>query len=336
MGISTRITSGSLIKGSASAEKDFFLNRWFQRILDDYAGETASFLKGRQDRFANPVAYALRAATDEIYRALFDDRDVERSPLEYAMKIKAVQELDPSKGVSFIHLLKDTVRETLANSVHENELADFDSRIDRIASIASDMFLVNRAKIAQISVTGSHQPRSRLIEAWQLSAPVEDIMNYFFAVIIPYAAAIIFLAGIVYKVARWAAAPVPFRIPTTCGQQRSLPWIKSNRLDNPHSMLGVIGRMALEILLFRSLFRNTKTDLKPGPALVYGSAKWLWLGALAFHWSLLVILIRHLRFFTEPQPGLITILQSLDGFFQVGVPVLFVSDTILAARWLFF
>ena len=32
--------------------------------------------------------------------------------------------------------------------------------------------------------------------------------------------------------------------------------------------------------------------------------KLLWLGALAFHWSLLVILLRHLRFFVEPVPRL--------------------------------
>jgi nitrate reductase gamma subunit len=156
-------------------------------------------------------------------------------------------------------------------------------------------------------------------------------MNYFFAVIIPYAAVIAFIAGIVRCVVRWAAAPVPFRIPTACGQQKSLSWIKSSRLDNPHSTPGVIGRMALEILFFRSLFRNTRTELKPGPALVYGSAKWLWLGALAFHWSMLIIVIRHLRFLTEPEPGPIALLQSLDGFFQVGLPVLFASDVLLVA-----
>ena len=37
----------------------------------------------------------------------------------------------------------------------------------------------------------------------------------------------VFLAGFCYRVVQWAAAPVPFRIPTTCGQQKSLPWIKS-------------------------------------------------------------------------------------------------------------
>ncbi|MBN1566209.1 MAG: sulfate reduction electron transfer complex DsrMKJOP subunit DsrM [Acidobacteria bacterium] len=154
-------------------------------------------------------------------------------------------------------------------------------------------------------------------------------MSYVFGVIIPYAAIIIFIAGFLYKIAQWAAAPVPFHIPTACGQQRSLRWILSSRLDNPHSTLGVIGRMALEILFFRSLFRNTGAELKPGPVLVYGSAKWLWLAAMGFHWSLLVVLIRHLRFFTEPQPELITLIQNLDGFFQVALPVLFLSDVIL-------
>jgi nitrate reductase gamma subunit len=155
-------------------------------------------------------------------------------------------------------------------------------------------------------------------------------MHYFFAIIIPYAAAIVFLGGIVRRIARWANAPVPFRIPTTCGQQKSLPWIPSSRLDNPHSTIGVIGRMALEILLFRSLFRNTQTDLKEGPAFVYGSAKWLWLGAMVFHWSLLIVLARHLRFFTEPEPRLISFLQNLDGFFQIGIPVLFASDALFS------
>lgn len=162
-------------------------------------------------------------------------------------------------------------------------------------------------------------------------------MSCVFGIIIPYAAVVIFIAGVLWKIARWAAAPVPFRIPTACGQQRSLRWIPSSRLDNPHSTPGVIGRMAMEILFFRSLFRNTAAELKPGPALVYGSAKWLWLAAMGFHWSLLVVLIRHLRFFTEPQPEPVTLIQNLDGFFQVAVPVLFLSDVILigASAFLF-
>jgi len=152
-----------------------------------------------------------------------------------------------------------------------------------------------------------------------------------FAVLVPGVAILLFLAGLAFRVVRWAASPVPFRIPTTAGQQRSLPWIKASRLDNPSTTLGVIGRMALEILLFRSLFRNTRAQLRRGPRLLHGENKYLWLGALAFHWSFLVIFLRHLRFFMEPVPGFANALASVDGFFQVGVPPLYVTDLVVLA-----
>ena len=47
------------------------------------------------------------------------------------------------------------------------------------------------------------------------------------------------------------------RIPTTGGQQKSLPWIKHSQLDCPATKWQVVVRMALEIFTFRSLFRNT-------------------------------------------------------------------------------
>jgi nitrate reductase gamma subunit len=163
-------------------------------------------------------------------------------------------------------------------------------------------------------------------------------LHTLFGVVFPYIAIVLFIVGIVYKVIRWAMVPVPFRIPTTCGQQKSLPWIKQNKLDNPPSTFWVIGRMALEILFFRSLFRNTRTEIKrDGPRVAYGSNKWLWLFGMVFHWAMLIILIRHLRFFTEPVPRAITILQDADGFLQIGVPVFYITTVLflLAAGWLF-
>ncbi len=66
-----------------------------------------------------------------------------------------------------------------------------------------------------------------------------------FGVILPYAAIATFLLGLAYRVIQWARSPVPFRIPTTCGQQKSLPWIKGGWLESPFTTLGVIARMAL-------------------------------------------------------------------------------------------
>ena len=166
---------------------------------------------------------------------------------------------------------------------------------------------------------------------------VEANFRFIFGVIIPYAAFLIFVGGMIVRVLKWASSPVPFRIPTTCGQQKSFPWIKHSKLENPSGMLGVIGRMALEVLFFRSLFRNVKTQLQDDKQLTYGEAKWLWAAGLAFHWSFLIILIRHLRFFFQQVPFPIQMIEGLDGFLQIGAPMLYMTDAVLlgAVTYLF-
>ncbi len=152
-----------------------------------------------------------------------------------------------------------------------------------------------------------------------------------FAVFIPYASLCVFIAGFIWRIVYWAASPVPFRIPTTCGQQKSHEWIARNAVDNPSGLKGVLARMFLEIFFFRSLFRNTRTELHDGPKLAYGSNKWLWLGAMAFHWSFLIVFIRHLRFFVDPVPAAVVWIQNIDGMFSIGMPVLYITSVLLLA-----
>jgi nitrate reductase gamma subunit len=161
-------------------------------------------------------------------------------------------------------------------------------------------------------------------------------MQSLFGVVVPYLAILVFFTGFIYRVVKWGTAPVPFRIFTSCGQQKSLPWIKSSRFENPHNTLGVIVRMALEVLVFRTLFRNTKVELK-GQNVVYGGAKWLWLAGLTFHWAFLVIFLRHLRFFAEPAPFFIRWLEELDGLFSITVPTVYLTDfaIVTAVTYLF-
>ena len=160
-------------------------------------------------------------------------------------------------------------------------------------------------------------------------------LQVLFGIIIPYLAVLIFIVGFIYRIMDWAGSAVPFRIPSTCGQQKSLPWIKPNKIDNPFTTGAVIIRMMLEILLFRSLFKNTKFTLNEGPKISYVWEKWLWLAALAFHYSFLTVLIRHLRFFLEPVPVCLQLLEKIDGFFQVGLPGLYMSGAVLLAAVIF-
>ena len=86
---------------------------------------------------------------------------------------------------------------------------------------------------------------------------------------------------------------------------------------------------------FRSLFRNTKASLAPGQTAGPAVGPALWLGALAFHWSFLVIFLRHLRSSSSrPRPSS-RALERVDELFQVAVPSLFLTDVVLVAALLY-
>lgn len=160
-------------------------------------------------------------------------------------------------------------------------------------------------------------------------------MQYLFGVVIPYLAMALFLGGFCYRVLHWAKSPVPFRIPTTCGQGYSLPWIKHDKLEAPLTTSQVVARMFLEIVLFRSLWRNTKATVYDGPKLTYESSKWLWLFGILFHYSFLVVVIRHMRLFLDPVPWMVTFLETADSLLQIGAPTMYMTDVTLVLGLLF-
>jgi nitrate reductase gamma subunit len=155
-------------------------------------------------------------------------------------------------------------------------------------------------------------------------------MYTFFGVVIPYAAFLTFLLGMIYRVIDWARSPVPFRIVTTCGQQKSLKWVKRSRLEAPFNNFEVALRMFLEVVFFRSLFRNLKAEIK-GRNLIYGSYKWLWLFAILFHYAFFIILLRHFRFFSYPVPKVIQIIDQFDSFLHIGLPHFYITDALILA-----
>ena len=164
-------------------------------------------------------------------------------------------------------------------------------------------------------------------------------LKWVFGIIIPYAALVVFVVGFIQRLLGWSRSSVPFAIPTTGGQQKSLSFIKPDPIDCPSSKGAVFLRMLLEIVTFRSLFRNTRMKLKEG-RISYQLEIFLWIGALAFHYAFFTVLFRHLRFFTNPVPLPVQLVENLDGFFrmevlqdfiQIGVPGVYLSGLVLLA-----
>ncbi len=154
------------------------------------------------------------------------------------------------------------------------------------------------------------------------------------SVVIPYAAFLTLVVGVAWRVWQWAESPVPYRIPTTCGQQRSLPWIRTAPIDNPDTPIAAAVRVAIEALAFRSLLRNSRAHVR-GNRLEFSQERLLWLAAMALHWSLLIIVLRHLRFALQPVPFFVPLLDTFDGILQIGAPALLMTDIMVVAALLF-
>jgi [DsrC]-trisulfide reductase subunit M len=94
-------------------------------------------------------------------------------------------------------------------------------------------------------------------------------MNALFAILF-YVATLVFVVGLFYRISVYTRTPAPLKIPTT---------------PAPITTGGVVWRMVREVFLFESLF---KANL------------WTWGLGWMFHASLVLVLLRHLRYFTEP------------------------------------
>jgi nitrate reductase gamma subunit len=94
-----------------------------------------------------------------------------------------------------------------------------------------------------------------------------------------YLATLVFVVGLLQRIRTYASTPAPLKIPTT---------------PAPTTTGGVVLRMTREVVFFESLF---KANL------------WTWSMGWLFHASMALVVLRHLRYFTEPVWGWVALIQ---------------------------
>ena len=117
-----------------------------------------------------------------------------------------------------------------------------------------------------------------------------------------YVATLLLVGGLAYKIFDYSRTPAPLKIPTT---------------PAPTTQKGVVYRMAKEVVLFESLFKSNK---------------WIWVFGWLFHFGLLLVLMRHLRYFTEPVWFWVNIVQPFGKYASIMMVVGLVG--LLARRFL--
>jgi len=112
-----------------------------------------------------------------------------------------------------------------------------------------------------------------------------------------YFATAILVGGLGFRIWEYATTPAPLKIVTT---------------PAPTTRSGVAFRMLREVTVFESLFKANK---------------WIWIFGWVFHVALLIVLLRHLRYFTQPVWEWVVLLQPF------GVYAGFAWVAALIGRW---
>lgn len=99
-----------------------------------------------------------------------------------------------------------------------------------------------------------------------------------------YAATAVFVFGLAFKIWQYASTPSPLKIALT---------------PAPMTRAGVSWRLTREVVFFESLFR---------------SSKWTWIFGWVFHAALLLVVLRHVRYFQEPVWTVIALVQPFGTY----------------------
>ena len=132
--------------------RDEILERWSEAVISEYPEQTAEFLSSRADRFANPVGAGIRESLPELLDGILRGADMEEltSALDLVLRVRAVQDLPPSRAVGFVFDLKSHVRKAMGAPDVSAGLVELDRRIERLGLGAFDVYMRCREQMWQI------------------------------------------------------------------------------------------------------------------------------------------------------------------------------------------
>jgi len=158
--------------------KTAIIKNWFTLAVETYPPDTASFLKRQKDPFANPVGRTISLGLEALFNELLKEMDYEiiTSFLDPIIRIRAIQNFSPAQAVSFIFLLKKAIRENIKREALEeqlfNELLLFESKIDKLALIAFNLYMECKEKIYDLK---ANEMRNSTYKAFKRAGLVREM-----------------------------------------------------------------------------------------------------------------------------------------------------------------
>jgi hypothetical protein len=166
------MTGGTRMELEALLElkREAILGAWRDLIIKTYPPETSKFLGNLGDPFLNPLGHAISESIGQIYDEICSGMDTDQlvRALDGVIRIRSVQDFTASEAVSFIFDLKSVIQQVidteLGGSGAPGELADLNSRIDRVALLTFEKYMACREKLHEIRINEIKGRMAKLLQ----------------------------------------------------------------------------------------------------------------------------------------------------------------------------
>lgn len=159
------------------AKRADIVHHWMDLLIDDYPSDTAQFIRNQKDAFSNPVGSSIRNALPKLFDQLLQTPEPEKFAelIDPVIRIRAAQDLSPSRSVGFVFGLKKIVRRVLGKQCDTAEMQpdmqQFDEAVDQMGLVAFNVFVSCREKIYQLKLSNE---RDRIYSAFHRAGLIEE------------------------------------------------------------------------------------------------------------------------------------------------------------------
>ena len=168
------------IRALLEEKKPSILRQWFDSIISTYPSDTANFLKGQKNTYSGSI---VGQTIYEGIEGIFDDlvsetaADKLNSCLDKIIRVRAIQEFEPSRAISFIFLLKQIIRSELIHDIREGgffeELMEIESRLDGYANMSFDIYMKCREKLYDLKANEMRNWTYRVVKKSKMYREIE-------------------------------------------------------------------------------------------------------------------------------------------------------------------
>jgi hypothetical protein len=150
--------------------KSAIVSQWFEAVVQSYPADTAEFLQGQTDAFANPVGSITRENLQGLVEHLSETPDVTAAGrhLDPILRVRAVQNFTPSQATAFVFELKPVLRRILKKDLDKPRLAEdlarLEDGIDRLGLMAFDIYVACKEQVYRLK---ANETRNRVFRAFE-------------------------------------------------------------------------------------------------------------------------------------------------------------------------